>query len=431
MNQPAVALRVLHIVHRYPPAIGGAENYMARLSQYLVERGEQVTVYTTTARDLEAFWDARKATFPPGCESREGVTVHRFPLWHAPGIHRYLLKALSLIPIPAWQALTVPFNPIAPGLWQATSRDSPFDLVHAACFPYSFPLVCAARLARRCRIPFLLTPFVHTGDPENPHDRIRRAYTTPALLGIARQADRVFVQTEVERQALEQRGIRAERLILQGLGVDLAGCTGGNRQRLRERLGLGEAVIVGHLGNNSYEKGTIDLLKASQLAWQSGTKFAVVLAGPIMQSFRDFLRTFRPAGLLVQLGELDDEQKRDFFAAIDLFVLPSRSDSFGLVLPEAWANGVPCIGYRAGGIPGVIRDGQDGLLVRCGDLSGLAQAMRSLIEDTDRRHHLGEQGRQRIPMDFDWDAKLELVRATYHQVVRDIRSGVDKATGRA
>jgi glycosyltransferase involved in cell wall biosynthesis len=64
-----------------------------------------------------------------------------------------------------------------------------------------------------------------------------------------------------------------------------------------------------------------------------------------------------------------------------VFALPSRSDSFGIVLLEAWANGAATVGYVAGGIGGVIRHEQDGLLVRCGDLKGLATAQRRLTEE--------------------------------------------------
>jgi len=77
-----------------------------------------------------------------------------------------------------------------------------FDLVHATAFPYSGPLVCARRLADRLGVPFVLTPFVHLGDLDDPADRTRRAYLAPHFVDLARSADRVFVQTEGERLAL-------------------------------------------------------------------------------------------------------------------------------------------------------------------------------------------------------------------------------------
>ena len=69
-----------------------------------------------------------------------------------------------------------------------------------------------------------------------------------------------------------------------------------------------------------------------------------------MPNFRRFWGGYGQAGRVRRLGVLDEKQKRDFFAGIDMFALPSRSDSFGIVFLEAWANGVPNIGYRAGGI---------------------------------------------------------------------------------
>jgi glycosyltransferase involved in cell wall biosynthesis len=114
-----------------------------------------------------------------------------------------------------------------------------------------------------------------------------------------------------------------------------------------------------------------------------------------------------------RLGVLDAQQKRDFFAALDVFALPSRSDSFGIVLLEAWANRAANVGYRAGGVAGVIRDGTDGLLVRCGDRDGLAAALTRLAADTQLRRTLGAAGRERTLRAFRWEDKLKLVRDVY------------------
>jgi glycosyltransferase involved in cell wall biosynthesis len=414
-------MRVAHFIQRYPPALGGSEDYFQRLSCYLTACGDAVTVWTTTALDLEAFWGPTGRRARPGTRMEQGVEVRRFPVRHAPLLHPYVFKALSLLPFgPVWQRLTLPFNPIVPEMLWAVSRNrEPFDLVHAACFPYSGPLECARRLARRLRIPFVLTPFVHTGNPDDPRDRTRRAYTRPAFLNLARQADRVLVQTEGERQVLLAGGVRDEILIPQGLGLDRESCTGGDRARARYSWNaLPDEVVIGHLANNSPEKGTVDLLRAARLAWGRGIRFRVVLAGPAVPSFRSFVRRYEPAGPLVRLGPLSEAQKKDFYAGIDVFVLPSRSDSFGLVLPESWANGVPCIVYRAGGPPWVVRAEQDGLIVPCGDIHALADALTRLVTDAELRHRLGQTGLERTRgSEFNWPTKLDLIRAVYQQLV--------------
>jgi glycosyltransferase involved in cell wall biosynthesis len=165
--------------------------------------------------------------------------------------------------------------------------------------------------------------------------------------------------------------------------------------------------ILGHLANHSHEKGTIDLLEAANLAWQRGATFELLLAGPRMPAFERWWATFRPRGRVQMLGRLDATQKRDFFAALDGFVLPSHSDSFGLVLPEAWANGVPVVVYDAGGPPWLVRDGVDGRVVPCGDREALAGALMEVLA---RRVDWGAAGRTRIEEgDFSWDRSLTLV----------------------
>jgi glycosyltransferase involved in cell wall biosynthesis len=207
--------------------------------------------------------------------------------------------------------------------------------------------------------------------------------------------------------------VSAAKIVLQGLGVEPAECTGGDRASARRQWGVAPAeVVVGHLANNSEEKGTTDLLRAAQRLWRDGLRFHLVLAGPEMPNFRRFWQDFagRAAVPVRRLGVLSEQQKRDFFAGLDLFALPSRSDSFGLVLAEAWANGLPNLAYRAGGVAEVVRDGQDGLLVRCGDVEALAVALRRLVTDAELRRRLGEAGRARTLREFRWAEKLKLVR---------------------
>jgi glycosyltransferase involved in cell wall biosynthesis len=387
------------------------------LSRWLAASGDAVTVFTSDALDLEAMRSPTGRRLPVGTTREDGVEVRRYPLWRMHG-RRWLLKPLSLWPQRTWQALTLPCNPISYRMWADAGRgDERFDVVHATAFPYAFPIACARRLARRLHAPFVLTPFLHLGDPDDPDDKTRREYTQPALIELARSADRVFVQTEGERLALIERGVATERLVMQGMGLDRESCTGGDRTRARAMWGAAEQdVVIGHLANNSREKGSVDLLIAAQRSWERGVRFQLVLAGPEMPNFQRFWSGYGRKSQVHRLGVLEEKQKRDFFAGIDVFALPSRSDSYGIVLLEAWANGVPNVGYRAGGVPWVIRHEQDGLLVKCGDADDLASVLTRLAGDGELRRRLGDAGRQRTTREFDWDDKLRLVRQVYQQL---------------
>ena len=401
-------MHIAQFVQRYPPALGGSEAYTARLCEYLAARGDTADVWTTTAVELGEFWRAN-----PERERRGHPANH--PVAHAPGspvvrrfapahfpLRRYILKALSLAPIRPLQCLTSPCNPVCPMMWRAASLYAgPLDAVHATAFPYSFPIACGLRLARRRGVPFFLTPFLHLGD-----DRTRRQYTSPHLRWLLKQADRVFVQTQLERDAVRELGVPDERVILQGLGVDPAECTGGNRDSVRRAWGVkpGECVF-GHLANNSAEKGTVDLLKAAN------GRFRVVLAGPEMPNFRAFWDTFPHKASVTRLGVLSEDQKRDFFAGIDAFALPSRSDSFGLVLLEAWANAKPNVVYRSGGPGELVRHGIDGLHAE--NVAELGKRLGKLAKDERLRRSLGDNGLSRLG-EFRWADKLDIVRNELH-----------------
>ena len=103
-----------------------------------------------------------------------------------------------------------------------------------------------------------------------------------------------------------------------------------------------------------------------------------------------------------RMGPVHGQLKQDMLAATDLFALPSRIDSFGIVYLEAWAYRVPVIGCRAGGVPDVIDDGQDGALVDYGDVGALSSAIETLLSDPDRRHTMGEQGRAKVEARYTW-----------------------------
>jgi glycosyltransferase involved in cell wall biosynthesis len=400
-------MHIAHFIQRYPPALGGSEAYFQRLGRDWTARGHRVTVWTTNALDLAAFWSPGAKCLPAGTTLEDGIEVRRYPLWRMNG-RRWLLKPLSLLPLRAWQAMMLPCNPISLRMWRDAANDEvKYDAVHASAFPYAWPIACAHRLAKRQRIPFFLTPFLHLGDPDDPFDRTRRQYTQPALRRLLHAADGVFVQTELERDAVIDLGVPPERVILQGLGVDACECTGGDRQRARQEWGVGDDdIVIGHLANLSAEKGTIDLVRAAE------PNIVLLLAGPAMPNFERFMEQHEPSVRIIRTGVLSESAKRDFYAGIDVFALPSRSDSFGLVILEAWANGLPVIAARAGGPGEIVRHGIDGWLNKPGDVAGLTEQLTRLIEDANLRRQFGEAGRSRCETEFKWAAKLRVVRET-------------------
>ena len=103
------------------------------------------------------------------------------------------------------------------------------------------------------------------------------------------------------------------------------------------------------------------------------------------------------------LGSVDDATLDQLYRRADLVVLPSRYESFGLVMLESMMHGRPQVSCRVGGIREVVRDGIDGLLVEPQDPAALADAIAGLLDDPGRRAAMGREARLRYESEFTID----------------------------
>lgn len=117
------------------------------------------------------------------------------------------------------------------------------------------------------------------------------------------------------------------------------------------------------------------------------------------------------------LGFVEHQEMPRHYQQTDLFVLPSRRESFGLVLAEAMACGLPVVATAAGAIPEVVQDGMTGILVPPDDPEALAHAVNSLLDDPEKMKTMGTGGAQRVRERFTWDKVAERILARYRQFV--------------
>jgi len=115
------------------------------------------------------------------------------------------------------------------------------------------------------------------------------------------------------------------------------------------------------------------------------------------------------------LGKID--AVAPLLARADLFLLPSKSESFGLSALEALASGVPVVGTRAGGIPEVIRDGETGVMCEVGDVEGMAKAAVRILEDRERWLTMSETAAADARVRFSQDAVVNQYEQLYARAV--------------
>ncbi len=103
--------------------------------------------------------------------------------------------------------------------------------------------------------------------------------------------------------------------------------------------------------------------------------------------------------------------------AFDVQAVPSPAEPFGLVLLEAMAQGVPVVAAAGGGVPEIVRDGTDGLLVPSGDADALADALDRVLTGPDLRARLAAAGPRRVREAFPLDRTVALTEAVYRRAL--------------
>ena len=165
-------------------------------------------------------------------------------------------------------------------------------------------------------------------------------------------------------------------------------------------------------------KGLIHLLKAYHRLRKRhvDARLLVAGAGPKMREYRRFigLRGIRDVEFL---GRISDDEKARYFASADIFCAPATGqESFGIVLLEAMAAGVPIIASDIHGYKRVVERNVQGILVEPKNPRALAAALYALARDPDLRHELGEAGRRRAP-EFSWDRVTEQIVDFYYDTI--------------
>jgi glycosyltransferase involved in cell wall biosynthesis len=282
-------------------------------------------------------------------------------------------------------------------------RQQRFDLVHSITPKAGLLAMLAAWLAR---VPLRVHTF--TGQVWVTRAGLMRAVLKSADRLIAGLATQVLVDSASQRDFLIAEGIVAaskSTVLAHGsiCGVDTARFRPdpAARERIRHSHGIPRgAVVFIYLGRINRDKGLPDLAHAFAEAGAEHPDAHLLLVGPDEDNLRAELASAAAAcaGRLHSAGLTDRPQ--DYFAAADVFCLPSYREGFGTTIIEAAAAGLPAVGSRIYGVTDAIIEGETGLLFEAGDVRQLAQCMRTLAGDASMRTRMGQRARERAVRDF-------------------------------
>lgn len=219
--------------------------------------------------------------------------------------------------------------------------------------------------------------------------------------------DRIVGVSRTVAQDLEEAGIARARIQVIPNGVDpevFRPPAPGMKKEFRQLIGLDsvEGFLILLVGNLIALKGHVYFLRALPeiLKRQPDTRVLLVGEGPLEENLRTLARRLGVERVIKRVSPLTVLLPKVMGAA-DVLVHPSLSESFGLVVAEAQACGLPVVATNIGGPSEIVSDGETGYLVPAEDPGAIARAVIRLASNTDIQRKMGMAGRQRVLQLYD------------------------------
>ncbi|WP_297513677.1 glycosyltransferase family 4 protein [Thermococcus sp.] len=375
------SLKIALVSDWYYPKLGGVAVHMHDLALYLRKLGHEVDIITNdreTGKETEL--------------EREGI---------------------GLIKVPGYTFGSIGINMTV--FSRNASRLIPYvrnyDVVHGqhAFTPLALKAVSAGRKAGKAT---LLT--THSINYEN----------SPLIKALARMAfpyyryylhnpHRIIAVSRASKEFMRRFTRVPIEVIQNGVNVDFFDIPL-SKEEAKEKLGLGEGVIL-YVGRLEPRKGVSTLINAMKHV--DGT-LLIAGQGSMLPLLRERAKLLGVSKKVKFLGVVEYSRLPLYYRASDVFVLPSLSEAFGIVLLEAMASGTPVIGTKVGGIPEII-DGC-GLLVPPGNAKELANAINLVLNNQSVERRLSRLGKRRVEKVYDWNVVVRKIEALYREVLDEV-----------
>jgi glycosyltransferase involved in cell wall biosynthesis len=221
----------------------------------------------------------------------------------------------------------------------------------------------------------------------------------------------IIANSESVRGVLIDAGIPAFNIEVIPPGIEIPAQlpSASLRARARARWGFSsDDFVIGHAGAFTREKGQDVALEAARLLAPKLPHARMLLVGDGPE------RRNHTEGIAILPGFLDDLS--EFYAALDLFIMPSRSEGWGLTALEAMANGLAVIASDVGGLRELVEPGKTGWLVPSDSPPALADAIEAAASDPGRRCEYGRNARERAAL-FSIERTVELTERFYTRLL--------------
>jgi glycosyltransferase involved in cell wall biosynthesis len=366
----------------FHPIKGGTETIVRNLSMELNRIGVHTDVMTFNMDQKYApKWRGK-------IEKIEGITVFKIP-------------ALNWLPIEHSPRITLGVN-LIPGRFTNLLKE--YNIIHFHELDFSFPLF--SFFVRKPKIFHL-----HGIDV----NFLKRYHLSRVIL--KHVADYyISISRQIERNLLEL-GISRDRILYLPNAV--------NGELFRPH-GEKEDNLILFVGRISFEKGLHVLLDSLRDLKKS---VSLVIIGPAtsLNYYQDILKRIekenqRGKHRITYLGALDQPEVAKWCQKASILILPSFSEGFPVVILEALSCETPVIATPVGGIPEVVKNRENGILVPQNDPFKLAETIQFLLENEDMRIKFGHEGRELVVKEFSLKTVVSKLTRIYEQMLNSFNS---------
>lgn len=374
-------MKIAQLSPYFYPHLGGVESHVLELSKKLIDRGHEVFVVTTQLEDTDEE------------DVVEGVPVKRV------------------------EPLTIFFStPVIPGVNKKLLEED-FDLLHGHVPP---PLMSfsGARAADKKDVPFILTYHCDLEIPNIFGPLIVSLYQQTFGTYTVSKADKIITTTTT--YGATSRAVWYKEADVVPNAVDAHRFHPSNEgEKVIEELGMGDKKMVMYVGRIVYHKGLEYFVESAKYLDDQDVQYVLVGSGDFRPELEKMIEREGLEERVVFAGRVSNEELPNYYAAADVFVLPSvsRLEAFGIVALEAMASGVPVVISDIPGVREVIVEGDHGLLAEPMNSRDIAGKVRVLLENPDLAERMGKKGRKRVEKKFTWDRVAKDIEEIYRSLL--------------
>ncbi|MGB9980364.1 glycosyltransferase family 4 protein [Methanobacterium sp.] len=342
------------MVGHFPPHLGGISSYTYLLSRELINRGDEIYVLTYPHENISDI---------------KGIPVFTAPTLNIKGLRGFIFSISA-----TFKLLRI-------------IRKYKIDLIHAHYVmpPGLIAVICSMFSGTKTAIT------IHGSDI---FVLTRKPLLRSMIKFILKRSDYVFVVSDSLKENVLKLGIEGleNKLSITYNAVDVERFSPNKTSAFKEEVNINsQKPVVLFVGNLVWQKGVEYLIRAKEFL-KEDAEIIIVGDGPLLEELKAIVEFEEIEGIIFTGARNDIE---NIMPAADVVVVPSISESFGIVVLEAMASGKPVVATNVGGIPEVVNK-ETGILVNPEDPVGLAEAIDKILQNKELKENMGKTAREHV-----------------------------------